>query len=297
MQRADAEAIKRNKPDLSPNSVITYVAHIKRVRIHAPELSGKKVLKYLDGLKPHIANQLISAVVARYPRFRQHVTRYRKLAEKYRDENAQKGTEKQRENWTSIASIKRAVRLMRRELKQFGFTRDSRLTMAFLSWSIMLEHTMRNDLPSLKIAETSKDAGGPENYYVVSLGQIWLNKFKTAKAFKRRGLLPLKLQLKKPLKLLIMRYLRSRKDSNFLISQPDGRPFSKSAFRNLLLNSSKKYLGVKIGSTQMRHIVLSEFLAKDPSLLQRKSMARSMQQIKLETQLSYQIRDIDQIAR
>ena len=288
--------IIKNKPDLTEATVRTYVAHIKRVKKAAPEFGEQRVLDYLDGLKPHIANQLISAVVAAYPRFRQHIARYRKLAEKYRDEHAQKSTAKQRENWTSIQAIKRAVRLMRRELKQFGF-KDHRLTMAFLSWSIMLEHTMRNDLPSLKIAETSKDANSPGNHYVVSLGQIWLNQFKTAKAFKRRGLLPLKLQLKKPLKLLIMRYLRQRKDSNFLICQVDGRPYSKSAFRNLLLNSSKKYLGVKVGSTQMRHIVLSEFLSKDPSLLQRKAMARSMQQIKLETQLSYQIRDIDHIAR
>ena len=260
------------------------------------DMAEDAVIKYLDNLKPHIANQLISAVVARYPNFANHITRYRKLAEKYRDEVAQTATAKQRENWTSVSAIKRAVRLMRRELKQFGF-KDHRLTMAFLSWSIMLEHTMRNDLPSLKIAQTSKDAAQKGNFYIVSLGQIWLNDFKTAKAFKRRGLLPLKLQLKKPLKMIILRYLRQRKESKYLICQPDGRPYSKAAFRNLLLNSSQKYLGVKIGSTQLRHIVLSEFLSRDPSLLQRKAMARSMQQIKLETQLSYQIRDIDQIAR
>ena len=93
--------------------------------------------------------------------------------------------------------------------------------------------------------------------------------------------------------MLILRYLRQRKESKYLICQPDGRPYSKAAFRNLLLNSSQKYLGVKVGSTMLRHIVLSEFLKGNPSLAERRRMGASMQQSSLETQLSYEIRDVD----
>jgi len=293
MQSADREQIEANKPHLSPKSVDTYLTHIKRVRKKAgAELRESEVLKYLDSLKPNIANQLISAVVALKPEFKVHVARYRKSAEAIRMANAQKATQTQRDNWTTVAAIKRAVRLMRREINQFGF-KEHNLVMAYLIWSIMLEHTMRNDLPSVKIAERMTDAKPGENFYVVSKGEIWLNKFKTMKAFKRRELLPLKLKLSRSINTLILKFLRERSKSSYLLSHPNGKPYSRSAFRNLMLNSSKKYLGVKVGSTMLRHIVLSEFLKEDPSLAERKRKARSMQQLSLETQMSYQIRDID----
>jgi len=292
--QSDREQVVANKPHLRPISVDTYLAHIKRVRKQAgEELREEPVLKYLDSLKPTIANQLISAIVALKPAFSSHISRYRKVAQAQREANAQKSTQKQRDNWTSVAAIKRATRLMRREINQFGF-KEHNLVMAFLIWSIMLEHTMRNDLPSVKIAQTMSDVNNRENFYVVSKGQIWLNNFKTMKAFKRRELLPLMLQLSRPTNTLILKFLRQRgKKSQYLLSHPNGKPYSRSAFRNLMLNSSKKYLGVKVGSTMLRHIVLSEFLKGDPSLAERKRKARSMQQLSLETQMSYQLRDVD----
>jgi hypothetical protein len=254
------------------------------------------ILEYLDSLKPGIANQLISALTAYQPRFRVHIARYRDIAKQQRLASAQKSTEKQRDNWTSVSSIKRAVRLMRREIKQFGF-RDHRLVMSYLAWAIHLQHAMRNDLPSVKIAETTQDAKPGSNWYVVSKGSIWLNVFKTSRGFKRRGLLPLKLSLDKPLVKTISRYLRQRRgDPTHLITQRGThKPMSRHGFRNLLLSSSNRYLGVKVGSTQMRHIVLSEFLAKNPSLAQRKRMAQSMQQLSLETQMSYELRDVPRV--
>ena len=288
-----ADVIRKNKPDVTESTVRTYAAHVKRVRTACGHnLEEKEVLKYLDSLQPKIANQLVSAVTAFDPAFRVHVARYRKVAAEQHAAEAQKSSVYQRDNWTTVKAIARAVRLMRREITQFGFGAH-KLVSAYLSWSIMLQYTMRNDLPTFLVAETSADVTSKKkNYYVVSLGTLVLQNFKTQRAFGRRGLLPLKLPLKKPLKLLILRYLRQRRESTHLICQANGRPYSKHGFRNLLLNSSKKYLGVKIGSTQLRHIVLSEFLAKDPSLAERRAMAKKMQQTSLETQLSYHLRDV-----
>ena len=287
----DFERIRENKPHLTISSITTYAAHVKRVRKVSPELREGEVLKYLDTLKPTIANQLISAIVALKPEFAVHVARYRKTAEQLRAENAQKSTAKQRENWVTVASIKRATRLMRREINQFGF-RDHRLVMAYLTWAIMLEHTMRNDLPSVKVAETTADFKPGGNFYIVSKGELWMSDFKTKRAFRNRGLLPLKLGLSKSLRTFIFRYLRERKPSAYLISHDNGRPFSKAGFRNLMTSSSKRYLGKRVGSTMLRHIVLSEFLKRDPSLKERRAKARSMMQTSLETRLSYQIRDV-----
>jgi hypothetical protein len=289
-----ADVIRKNKPDVTQSTVRTYAAHIKRIKKAVKSMEEGAVLEYLDSLKPKIANQLISAVTAFDVAFRVHIARYRKVAAEQHAAEVQKSTVYQRNNWTSLKALNRAVRLMRREITQFGFGAH-KLVSAYISWSIMLEFTMRNDLPTFLVAETSADVTSKKkNYYVVSLGTLIMQNFKTQRAFGRRGLLPLKLPLKKPLKLLILRYLRQRKKSTHLICQANGRPYSKHGFRNLLLNSSKKYLGVKIGSTQLRHIVLSEFLAKDPSLAERRAMAKKMQQTSLETQLSYHLRDVDE---
>jgi hypothetical protein len=292
-----SQTIRENKPDLRELSIKTYAAHVRRVvkAVGSHSLPEDATLEYLDSLKPGIANQLISALTAYKPRFRVHISRYRDVAKRNRLAQAQKSTEVQRDNWTSVNSIKRAVRLMRREIKQFGFV-DHRLVMSYFAWAIHLQHAMRNDLPSIRIAETTQHAKPGSNWYVVSKGSIWLNVFKTSRGFKRRGLLPLVLKLDKPLVKTIARYLSQRRGNpTHLITQRVGhKPMSRHGFRNLLLSSSNRYLGVKVGSTQMRHIVLSEFLAKNPSLAQRKRMARSMQQLSLETQMSYELRDVGQ---
>jgi hypothetical protein len=290
------KTIRTNKPDLREQSVKTYAAHCKRVakrNSSGSDFAEGPVLEYLDSLKPGIANQLISALTALLPRFRVHIARYRESAKTHREAQAQKSTPKQRQNWTSVSSIKRAVRLMRREIKQFGF-RDERLVMSYFAWAIHLQHAMRNDLTSVRIAETTKDAKPGHNWYVISKGSIFLNVFKTSRGFARRGLLPLKLKLDAKLVRTIAKHVRQRAErtSKYLIVSRTGTKMSKHGFRNLLLSSSQRYLGVKVGSTQLRHIVLSEFLAKNPSLAQRKQMARSMQQLSLETQMMYELRDV-----
>ena len=62
---------------------------------------------------------------------------------------------------------------------------------------------------------------------------------------------------------------------------------SKSIHNNILLSHSHKYLGVRVGVTMLRHLILSEFEKSNPSLRERKEMMRKMQQINLETQISY----------
>ena len=157
---------------------------------------------------------------------------------------------------------------------------------------------MRNDLPSVKVIDTTADFKMGMNAYVVSKGELWMSDFKTARAFRVRGLLPVQLKLQKSLRLFIFRYLRHRATkikSKFLICTEDGRPFSKGSFRNLMISSSEKYLGVRVGSTMLRHIVLSEFLKRNPSLAERRKMMRSMMQTSIETQLSYEIRDVGDV--
>ena len=58
-----------------------------------------------------------------------------------------------------------------------------------------------------------------------------------------------------------------------------------------MLSQSYRYLGVRVGVTMLRHVVLSDFERGNPSLRERKEMMRKMQQINLETQMSYAFRE------
>ena len=83
------------------------------MKVVGPDLGEDATLEYLDSLNANIANQLVSALTAYKPRFVSHIARYRDVAKQQRLDQAQKSTEVQRDNWTSVDSIKRAVRLMR----------------------------------------------------------------------------------------------------------------------------------------------------------------------------------------
>ena len=138
------------------------------------------------------------------------------------------------------------------------------------------------------VKTTRKATEKDKNYYVASTGTLVLNRFKTHRSFARRGLLPLKLDVKRTTKRVIAEYLRNV-EGDYLFSMT-GAKLTKQAHNNILIAHSHRYLGVRVGTTMLRHIVLSEFDKKNPSLKERKAQMKRMQQLSLETQMSYVFR-------
>jgi hypothetical protein len=291
------EVIRRNKPDIRDTSVVSYVANVRRVMRNADEtLDVPKVVTYLDSLQPHIAEMLASALNAYKPELNWIIHRYRSAADLVRESRLQRATTFQKENWTTLAAFRRALRLMRRNLKQFGFgpRHSHRLATAYFAWSTHMEFPMRNDLCSVQIVDMANHASHPKkNYYVLAEGAFHLKHFKTSRSFGRRGLLPLKLKLPKQLHLFFLKFLKKRKPSKWFISQVgSGNRMSKHGYRNLLNWATRKYLGVTVGSTTFRHIYLTEFEKRNPSLTERRRVARNMQQLSIETQHAYALLDV-----
>ena len=121
---------------------------------------------------------------------------------------------------------------------------------------------------------------------------IYLNQFKTDKQFAKRGLLPLKFTPSRKLKSLLTKfiYIRSLQkeiDHDYLIVNRSWRPFERNTFYKYLSGITYKYAGKRLGSSMLRKIYITEFLAKNPSLQERKKFLYGMQQLQLETQMSY----------
>ena len=289
---SDIALIRERKPELSVHSVNTYRQSLKRLYKVSPSLDVNEIKKYVYNLENvAVARNLITPLlILKKPGFRQI---FDDLANRYHDYVInQTPTERQRRNVTTLAKVRKMVRRMREDVTTHDLLsptkklnqRERRLVIAYISYSILLELPMRSNLADLRVVQTVNAIKNKnQNFYVVSQRSIFLNDFKTKRAFARRDMLPLKLTLSQKSANLVNLYIAQNK----IEGGPLFHQMSKSKHNNILLAHSYKYLGVRIGVTMLRHIILSEFEKKNPSLRERKEMMKKMQQINIETQMSY----------
>ena len=290
--------LKERKPNLSAQSYLTYYTSLKRLGKVSPTYEPGPIMKYVRELgNPNVGrNLLVPLLILRGEVFRETFNR---LSDEFEEiKMTQKPSARQLKNITTMKHIKRMIRRMRESIdahkllkKPFESlnTVQKRLVIAYVSFALLVDVTMRSDLNSLEVVKTSSRATEKDtNYYIASTGTLVLNRFKTHRSFARRGLLPLKIDVKSTTKRIIAEYLRNV-NSRFLFSMK-GAKMTKQAHNNILIAHSHRYLGVRVGVTMLRHIVLSEFDKKNPSLKERKAQMKKMQQLSIETQMSYAFR-------
>ena len=294
---AEMKVIHERKPGLAANSYRTYRGSLKRLKMVSPSYEVAELTQYLSGLNnAPLARNLITPLLILHPeRYRGTFDELHRAAEKIRTN--QRPSNAQRKNLTSMREIKRMLRRMREDIKTHKMmdreflslkTPEKRLVIAFVSFTLLLDITMRNDAASIKVAKTTAAANKDDssNYFVISTGTLVLRKFKTARSFRNRGLLPLRLQPTKPTARVLAKYLRAF-PTDWLFSLNGKSPLTKAQHSNILTAHSFRYLGVRLGVNMLRHLVLSEFEKTNPSLNERKRQMKRMQQLSLETQMSY----------
>jgi len=289
--------LKERKPNLSAYSYLTYETSLKRLGKISPTYEPGPIIKYVRELgNPNVArNLLVPLLILKGEIFRET---FNSLSDKFEEIKInQKPTTNQLKNITTLKDVKRMIRRMRENInthkllkKPFSSlnTVQKRLVIAYVSYVLLVDVTMRSDLNSLLLVKTSSQATDDKNYYIASTGTLVLNRFKTHRSFARRGLLPLILKVKNTTKKIIAEYIRTI-EGPYLFSMKDTK-MTKQAHNNILIAHSHRYLGVRVGTTMLRHIVLSTFDKTNPSLKERKEMMMRMQQLKIETQLGYAFR-------
>jgi len=285
---------KKLRPHLKPNSLKTYASTIRRLKKIDEHLDYRPISTFLKSLPVTNAVTLLTPLIVLEGR-----TRFGRLydslvedADKMRGQ--QRLTTTELNNWTSSLEIKKGIKRAKFEVSKLKIFENPRelkshefqILQHLLIMTFYSEFHFRSDLVSIKLGRHKG-----ENYY--SNGQVFLNQFKTDKQFARRGLLPLIYQPSRSLKALLTRfiYIRSLQPkikTKYLIVNKMFKPISRNTFYKYMSSIMFKYVGVRIGTSMLRHIYLTEFLSKNPSLKERKKMMYGMQQLSLETQLSYE---------
>ena len=287
--------IRKNKPDIVDSTVAYYTSAIRRLRTVDPELSQKLVSDYLDGIKPTAALPLVSALVAyQGDRWKPLHTVYRKAADALRD--TQGLSEREALLWVDAKYVRAAIRRMKQDVALHRLVERARggrapllrwehnLLMGYIALTIHNIFHLRNDLPSVKIVSAHSDA--KTNSYVLSSSSLILFDFKTKRAFSVRSEIPVVLTFPRRVAKVLFRFAAKRVGEHLLYKR-DGKPYDKSSFRSLVTGVCKRYMGVRLGTTMLRHIYLTEFLSTNPSLLRRKRKMYEMQQVSLITQFRY----------
>ena len=286
-----AKRFRELKPDISERTIKTYVSNINRLRKVSQYLEYGPIAEYLKTKSATQAANLLTAVIVLegHERFGKLYKSFINDAEQLR--SSQKFTNAEVNNWVTINEIKDGIRRIKWEVDRLDLLaarRHKRHELTLLLQYVLLkfynEFHWRSDIVSVRIG---KHTG--KNYY--HNGKFYLNVFKTAKQFKARGLLPVVYTPSRGLKQLINKFLKVRaaqdiKHDYFLFNR-SLKPVSRSAFFAMMARATKRWIGKPLGPSMLRHIYVTNFLSKDPSLNEKKAFLRTLMQLSLETLESY----------
>ena len=268
------EFLHNQRPSLKKETIVRYRNSILRVQKKLGENFSLEMLDdWLSTLKPGAATRILSALLLNTLGDRVH-SKYKRLFDKYNKEvtrvwSEQKFSEREKKHWTSVKRIRHMLRRMKEDVTTHKLlTRDLNsiefnLLRAYVMFSIHHEFQVRNDMRYVRVLRTQSELKGgakaDSNYYVITSGVFIYYRFKTQRAFQRKGDWPVHLQCSKRLQKLLRAYVKNKPQSPFLFSDAKGDPLSGSTYSNIMTGASKRYIGVRLGPTALRKLYLSEF--------------------------------------
>ena len=207
-------------------------------------------------------------------------------------------TQAERSNWSSVKAINAGLARAKFDVDRLKLLdprklnkKEYQILQEYFVLRFHSEFHWRSDLANVRLGKHSG-----ENYYVD--GKFYLNKFKTAKHFARKGLLPLVFTPRKGLKQLITKFLRTRAaqdlETDYLLTNRKGKRFTREAYGKFLSSASYRYVGKKLGPSMWRKIYVTDYLKLNPGLKTKKDKMRSMMQLSLETHESYARINLDE---
>ena len=286
-----AKRFRQLKPHVSERTIKTYVSNVKRLRKISPLLEYGPISEFLKTKSPSQAANLLTAVIVLEgpERFGKLYKTLNNEAESIRGN--QKFTSNEINNWVGIRQIREGINRLKWEVQRLELLKPKKhkkheltLLIQYFILSFYNEYHWRNNLVSVRLG---KHVG--QNYYYD--GKFYLNKFKTASKFKSRGLLPVVYTPSRKLKKLINQFIAVREAQDvkhdYLLFNRSLKPINPSAFYETITRATKRWIGKAISVSMLRHIFVTRFLARNPSLHEKKKFLRSLMQLNLETLESY----------
>ena len=189
------------------------------------------------------------------------------LNKQYEDEQATGViSDKQKDNFVPIEEVNKMIATMGQEIKDKQLkkkeeltAKDKALIQVYTLFSIYTRLPLRNDLSLMETVNKrgynalSKEGKEDKNYLVINKNAMFmvLNKYKTSSKYDE-----LKIDVPKDLEKLLRQYIRIN-GMGVLFKSSTGKPLSRNALTQLLIKTSKKYMGKSISTTMLRKIYLS----------------------------------------
>ncbi len=192
-------------------------------------------------------------------------------------------TEKQKENWISMDELKKVIESLKNEIPaQISNYAQYRSLMRYLAVYLQTHFPRRNDYASIKMVESAPKEK-TDNYMVVpnrnrggaSSPVFIFNNYKTSSKFGSQTF-PIpediyhELRFYKP-------HIQGHSPDGFLFIRKDGQPLNSNEFTKFFIATLQEKTGKKIGTSLMRHVIISEKFKPDPNeLKERQQLAAAM---------------------
>jgi hypothetical protein len=186
------------------------------------------------------------------------------------DQQSGKISEKQKENFAELSEIQGMISQMESDIKSKGLKsqkklsgKEKELLMVYVIYSLLIRLPIRNDMAGMELItktqynKLSEEQKKNTNYLVKEKASMFLvlNEYKTAKKYGEK-----KIDVPKDLEKIFRMYLKLTKKEagEVLFVSSTGKPISRNAMSQLLLKTSKKYIGKGVSTTLMRKAVVSD---------------------------------------
>lgn len=203
--------------------------------------------------------------------------------------NTNEKTSKQEENWISSDEIKKLIDELRKEIPSNVSTyAQYRSLMKFLAIFLQFNFPRRNDWASMKMVTTEpKDEA--YNYMVmggsVKGSKFIFNIYKTSAKFGKQTF-PIPENIFYTLK-SYKPIIQSFSKDGFLFIRKDGLNFNSNEFTKFFIQIMREKTNKKVGTSLLRHIVISEKFGMDKDELQRRQDLANQMGHSISQQLQY----------
>lgn len=260
--------LKSYKPESKDSTLKQYASQLRKLfgilggtsKLNQPKFVLDKIsdLKYLT--RRNYINSLILYLQATEGASQKVLKTYmderNRLNEEYnKQQTTGKISEKQADNFVSLAELRKMTKRMLDDYKKTG---NIKTLMNYTMFEILMKHPFRNDLAGMKYIgkreynTLKKKSSLLDGNYLVqdkSTPFFVLRDYKTAKTYGEK-----KIDVDKSLRSKIYKYIREAdiKKGDVLFDIP------KDSYSHHMIEASLKYSGKRIGTTMIRHIYLSD---------------------------------------
>ena len=281
------EELTEARPNVKPNTIRQYEIQLNKLKkvfesdnwdfLSKPE----DVVDKLKGNKFTSQRNSYNAIIVLLMALN-HDNKYDKLLEEYgklrdtlnnkyvEDQQSGKISEKQKENFAELSEIQTMISQMESEIKAKDLKKQNKLSgkekellMVYTIFSFLIQIPIRNDMSGqILITKTQYNKLTEEdkknNNYLVknknSMTGIY-NEYKTSKKYGEK-----KIDIPKDVEKILRMYIKltKKEPGDVLFVSSTGKPISRNAMSQLLLKTSKKYIGKGVSTTLIRKAVVSD---------------------------------------